>query len=90
MIRDKQLGRTALAEETEIMKVLESLVEDNEGLKRDNAELQHLLTEAREDYHSLKEEVEEQRANQPSHGPSISTDSECCVPTSILQLILPI
>jgi uncharacterized protein YaaN involved in tellurite resistance len=57
-------------EETEIMKVLESLVEDNEGLKRDNSELQHLLTELREDYHTLQVEIEEQRANQPSRGKS--------------------
>jgi hypothetical protein len=49
------------------MKVLESLVSDNEGLKRDNSELQHLLKESREDCHALQEEIEEQRANAPSH-----------------------
>jgi len=39
------------------------MVTDNEILKRDNAELQHLLTEAREEIHCLQEEVEERRAN---------------------------
>lgn len=45
-------------------KVLESLVADNEALKRDNAELQNLLGEAREDLRALQEEVNEQRADQ--------------------------
>jgi hypothetical protein len=57
-----------MAEEAEVTKVLESLVEDNETLKRDNAELQSLLTQSREDYHVLQEEIEEQRANAPSRG----------------------
>ena len=43
--------------------VLESLVNDNEILKGDNAELQHLLAESREDLHGLQEKLEEQRAN---------------------------
>ena len=47
-------------------KVLESLVADNENLKHDNAELQNLLTEAREDVRTLTEEVEEHRASLPS------------------------
>lgn len=42
--------------------VLETLVNDNETLKRDNAELQNLLAESREDFHALQEELEEQRA----------------------------
>lgn len=58
----QQLGHKAMAEETEVTKVLESLVADNETLKRDNAELQNLLAEAREDVHALQEEVEENRA----------------------------
>jgi len=40
-------------------------VNDNETLKRDNAELQDLLTESREDLHALQEELEEQRAIAP-------------------------
>lgn len=62
----QHLGQTAIVEQSEIMKVLESLVEDNETLKRDNAELQSLLAQSREDYHVLQEEIEEQRANPPS------------------------
>ncbi|KAG6877668.1 hypothetical protein C0993_005167 [Termitomyces sp. T159_Od127] len=57
-----QLGQTALIEQNELTAVLESLVSDNEILKRDNAELQSLLTESREDIHTLQEEVEEFRA----------------------------
>lgn len=40
---------------------MESLVADNEALKRDIAELQNLLVEAREDVRTLREEVEECR-----------------------------
>ena len=46
-----------------LAKVIESLVNDNEVLKRDNAELQHLLADCREDLHVLQEEVEEQKVN---------------------------
>lgn len=51
-----------MAEENEVTKVLESLVADNENLKHDNAELQNLLADAREDVRALHEEVEEHRA----------------------------
>ena len=51
------------AEQDELSNVLESLVNDNEILKGDNAELQHLLAESREDSHGLQERLEEQRAN---------------------------
>jgi hypothetical protein len=51
-------------EQEELTHVLESLVQDNETLKHDNGELQHLLSESREDLHALQEELEEQRANQ--------------------------
>ncbi|KDR84289.1 hypothetical protein GALMADRAFT_237043 [Galerina marginata CBS 339.88] len=63
--RNSQLGLTAKVEEDELTTVLESLVQDNEILKHDNAELQHLLAEAREDVHALQEEVDEQRAAAP-------------------------
>ena len=42
------------------------MVHDNEVLKRDNAELQHLVAESREEIHRLQEELEEQRVNPPS------------------------
>ncbi|KAJ4479042.1 hypothetical protein J3R30DRAFT_3702071 [Lentinula aciculospora] len=57
------LGSPSTSESAEFTKVLESLVNDNEGLKRDNAELQTLLAESRDDLHALQQEVEEQRAN---------------------------
>ncbi|KAL1727570.1 hypothetical protein EV714DRAFT_253750 [Schizophyllum commune] len=58
------------AEHEEMTKVLESLVSDNEILKRDNAELQRLLAESREDLHALQEELEEQKAAYPSRAPT--------------------
>jgi hypothetical protein len=57
-----------MTEDTEVMKVLESLVADNENLKHDTAELQNLLADAREDVRTLQEEVEEHRAAVPSTG----------------------
>jgi hypothetical protein len=57
-----------MTEDAEVMKVLESLVADNENLKHDNAELQNLLTDTREDVRALQEEVEEHRANVPFTG----------------------
>ncbi|KAM5534429.1 hypothetical protein V8D89_011896 [Ganoderma adspersum] len=58
-----QLGYSADIHDTEVKKVLESLVADNEALKHDNAELQNLLTAEREELHSLQEELEERRAS---------------------------
>jgi len=53
----------------ETTRVLESLVNDNEILKRDNLELQTMLAESREEYGELREELEEQRAQASSrHG----------------------
>ncbi|KAJ7167824.1 hypothetical protein C8R46DRAFT_1350756 [Mycena filopes] len=47
----------------ELTTVLETLVSDNETLKRDNAELQTLLADSREDCRALQEEVEDGRVN---------------------------
>ncbi|KAI1795112.1 hypothetical protein LXA43DRAFT_1178999 [Ganoderma leucocontextum] len=58
-----QLGHSADIHDTEVTKVLESLVGDNEALKHDNAELQNLLAAEREELHSLQEELEERRAS---------------------------
>ncbi|KAJ7094351.1 hypothetical protein C8R44DRAFT_890384 [Mycena epipterygia] len=52
-------------QQPELTGVLETLVDDNETLKRDNAELQALLADAREDCRALQEEVEDQRVNPP-------------------------
>jgi hypothetical protein len=65
-----------MAEEAELTKVLESLVDDNERFKRDNAELQILLAQSREDVHALQEQVEEQRVNPLSHGMRFSCGSD--------------
>ncbi|KAH7931341.1 hypothetical protein BV22DRAFT_998573 [Leucogyrophana mollusca] len=51
--------------DSEVMKVLESLVADNEVLKADNEELHKLLTESREDVQLLQTEVEEHRILPP-------------------------
>jgi hypothetical protein len=40
-------------------------VSENEALKHDNAELQNLLADSREDIRALREEVEERRAAAP-------------------------
>ncbi len=61
----QDVGSSASGDDDEVTKVLESLVADNEALKHDNAELQNLLTEAREDLRVLREEVDEHRAETP-------------------------
>lgn len=61
LMQNGQLPRSA---HDDLARVLESLVNDNEIIKRDNAELQQLLSDCREDFHALQEEVEEQRLNQ--------------------------
>jgi regulator of replication initiation timing len=55
-----------MVEQAALTNMLESLVNDNDTLKHDNAELQNLLTESREEIHLLQQEVEERRANSPS------------------------
>jgi chromosome segregation ATPase len=68
-------------QQQELRAVLETLVDDNETLKRDNAELQALLADAREDCRALQEEVEDQRVNPPPRSggtfPSPSKRSLC-------------
>lgn len=50
---------SVITEDSEVMKVLESLVSDNEVLKADNKELHKLLTESREDIQALQSQVEQ-------------------------------
>lgn len=50
---------SVITEDSEVMKVLESLVSDNEVLKADNKELYKLLAESREDLQVLQSQVEE-------------------------------
>ncbi|OAX44070.1 hypothetical protein K503DRAFT_765392 [Rhizopogon vinicolor AM-OR11-026] len=56
---------SAIPEDSEIMKVLESLVSDNEILKADNEELHTLLTESREDLQAIQSQVEEHNVSAP-------------------------
>ncbi|PBK67066.1 hypothetical protein ARMSODRAFT_959740 [Armillaria solidipes] len=62
-VLQQAFSHSNVTDQTEFTKVLESLVDDNESLKRDNAELQHFLSESREEIHALQEEVDEYRAN---------------------------
>ncbi|KAG1815693.1 uncharacterized protein BJ212DRAFT_1272933 [Suillus subaureus] len=50
---------SVITEDSEVMKVLESLVSDNEVLRADNKELHKLLTESREDLQALHSQVEQ-------------------------------
>ncbi|EED81094.1 predicted protein [Postia placenta Mad-698-R] len=65
-LQQSESGPSTLSEDAEVTKILESLVADNEALKRDNAELQNMLAETREDVRALQEEVEERRAGDTS------------------------
>jgi hypothetical protein len=56
------ISQTSRTEDAEFSKILEGLVSENEALKHDNAELQNLLTDSREDIRSLREEIEEYKA----------------------------
>ncbi|KAJ7443029.1 hypothetical protein B0H11DRAFT_1748732 [Mycena galericulata] len=61
----RSVGAPLREQESELTGVLTTLVDDNETLKRDNAELQALLADAQEDCRALQEEVEDQRVNPP-------------------------
>lgn len=79
----KRFGRTTVTDQPEVTEVMESLVAENEALKRDIAELQNLLTEAREDVRTLREEMEEVRAHIPVRGEYVSSFNE--ISTSITR-----
>ncbi|EJD01634.1 uncharacterized protein FOMMEDRAFT_169713 [Fomitiporia mediterranea MF3/22] len=84
MVQHQQFGHSLLSDNPEITQMMESLVADNEALKRDVAELQNLLAESREDVRVLQEEVQESRvagrmsrnisslSTRPGHGYSFS------------------
>ncbi|KZT29451.1 hypothetical protein NEOLEDRAFT_1056746 [Neolentinus lepideus HHB14362 ss-1] len=75
----QQFGHSTATEDPEVTKVLESLVANNEALKHDNAELQNILAELREEYRSLQEEVEEQRAMETPHSRHRVTNSQSSI-----------
>ncbi|KAG7097518.1 hypothetical protein E1B28_004861 [Marasmius oreades] len=58
----QSLGNSFTPDTDDLTQMLESLVDDNEALKRDNVELQTLLAQSRDDTSALQQEVEEQRA----------------------------
>ncbi|KAL0576958.1 hypothetical protein V5O48_005029 [Marasmius crinis-equi] len=58
----RTLGDAPAADSTELTRIMESLVDDNEALKKDNTELQTLLAQSRDDMYGLQQELEEQRA----------------------------
>lgn len=60
-----QHSSSVIPEDSEIMKVLESLVSDNEILKADNEELHALLTESREDLQAIQSQLEEHVVSAP-------------------------
>ncbi|KAG8987492.1 hypothetical protein FRB93_004519 [Tulasnella sp. JGI-2019a] len=64
--------RSGPGEDPEVHRILESLVADNEAIKRDNAELQNLLAELREDLRLAKEDLEERPVERDSRTPSTS------------------
>ena len=55
---------TPITPNDDVTKMLETLVADNEMLKRDGEELQRLLSESREDFRTLQEELDELRASE--------------------------
>lgn len=62
----QRFGRSNVTDQPEVTQVMESLVADNEALKRDIAELQNLLAESREDMRVIREEMEEARVHIPT------------------------
>lgn len=64
----KHVSKSAAEEDPEVIKVIESLVVDNEMLKADNMELHKILTESREDLQALQRELGEQRIAPPIRG----------------------
>jgi hypothetical protein len=55
---------TPITSNDEVTKMVETLVTDNEMLKRDGEELQRLLSESREDFRVLQDELDELRASE--------------------------
>lgn len=85
------LGLGNGAENPEVTHILESLVADNEAIKRDNAELQNLLTESREDLRVAREELAEHNAAMTSVASQTGALSETVVsPSPLLSAGTPV
>ncbi|KIO22023.1 hypothetical protein M407DRAFT_28438 [Tulasnella calospora MUT 4182] len=75
--------------DAEVTKILENLVADNEAIKRDNAELQNMLTESREELRLARDELAELQATTflapspipPTPSPRAVTPSSFKIPT---------
>ncbi|KAK2465890.1 hypothetical protein APHAL10511_001531 [Amanita phalloides] len=83
-------GQLPTNEHDELMRVLESLVNDNEILKRDNGELHQLLSDCREDFHALQEQVEEHRANQEPSPRTLRHKKSIAASLSIKEFSIPV
>jgi predicted nucleic acid-binding Zn-ribbon protein len=63
-------------QDAEMVKVLESLVADNEDLRRSHAEIQMLLQESRDDVHAIQLELEELRNAPPPNRKNLFFDGQ--------------
>lgn len=91
-LRSQAEPDTPITPTGEVTKILETLVADNEMLKRDGEELQRLLSESREDYRALQEELDELRASENrkySRHRSHSTKSSMQLPPLSLAPLSP-
>ncbi|TFY62856.1 hypothetical protein EVG20_g6548 [Dentipellis fragilis] len=52
-------GRRPENSDVDVSKIIEPVITDNEALKKENAELQRLLADARDNLHTLQEDAEE-------------------------------
>lgn len=64
-LQNSHIRKSAIEDNAEVSRVLESLVADNEALKTDNEQLHNLLSESREDIQALQAQVEEQKILPP-------------------------
>ncbi|KAG8852351.1 hypothetical protein FRB96_008697 [Tulasnella sp. 330] len=65
--------RPSAGGDPEVHRILEGLVADNEAIKRDNAELQNILAELREDLRLAKEDLEERPITRASTSPVVTS-----------------
>lgn len=83
MIVSQRLGRTVVPDDSEVANIMESLVADNEALKKETAELQNLLAESRDDLRNIREELDEAKAA------VTSVHEGSCTPQTELSVLTP-
>ncbi|KAL4081515.1 hypothetical protein V8B97DRAFT_1863528 [Scleroderma yunnanense] len=64
-LQSNHIRKSTVGDNTEVSRVLEALVVDNEALRADNEQLHSLLSESREDVQALQAQVEEQKILPP-------------------------